>query len=243
MKYGIFSDVHSNFEAFEAVLKALEEERVDQYVFLGDIIGYGAQPKECLQLLKGLAKNGCLYVAGNHDYAACGKAKTDRYVRYAIESLEWTRGILDDDDLQFLAAMPLVQQVEDFTIAHANLEAPEKWNYILDIDDVHPNFQRLKNQICFIGHSHRPITFYAQEGIDWFIQDDFLIEEGVKYIINIGSVGQPRDGNPKASFAVYDSAKKSVQIKRQEYDFHATQKKILDAGLPKMLAERLGMGK
>jgi len=244
MKYGLFSDIHGNLEAFEAVLKALKKEKVDQYLFLGDIVGYGADPRACIDLLKDLVKaNTCLCVAGNHDYAVCGLSSTEYFVQYAKESIAWTKTRLQEEEMNFLSQMKLVQHVGDITIVHASLEGPSEWRYIFDIDDAFPNFKLLKGRVCFVGHSHKPIIFTAGETVAWSTHDRMVIRPDVKYIINIGSVGQPRDGNPRASYALYDTQAQTVRIKRVAYPVEKAQEKILAAGLPKILAERLCCGK
>ena len=243
MKYGLFSDIHANLEAFEATLDALKEEQVDQYVFLGDIVGYGADPKACIARLKDLViKKGCRYIAGNHDFAVCGRSSSEYFNGYAKEAIKWTKNQLDHADMAFLSQMKLIERLDGFTAVHATLHAPEEWGYILDIDDAYPNFKILEDQICFIGHSHKAVVFTEGEMVDWLLESNIEIQEGIRYLINIGSVGQPRDGNPKASFAIYDTRQKTVDIKRIAYDIKKAQEKILGAGLPKMLAKRLSMG-
>ena len=244
MKYGIMSDIHANWEAFQTVLEALKKEGVDRYVFVGDIVGYGADPKKCLGMLRELVKDpGCLCVAGNHDSSICGLSGTEYYNMYARQSIYWTQRQIDDDDKKFLSQLKLVEQEDGFTIVHANLMDPGSWGYVFDIDDAFPNFKLLDDRLCFIGHSHKPVVFTAGEMVDWGLQEKIVIEKDKKYIINVGSVGQPRDGNPKACFAVYDTASATVKIRRVAYDIAAAQKKIIAAGLPRFFAERLNLGK
>jgi len=243
MKYGLFSDVHANLEAFQSVIDALRKEKVDRYVFLGDIVGYGADPKKCIELLKSLIKeHHCQCVAGNHDYAVCDLTSAENYNQSAREAIEWTKAQLDKGDMEFLAQLPLVERIDNFTIVHANLISPKDWAYIFDIDDASPNFKLCADPVCFIGHSHKSIIFKAKDSMDWLVTDKVNIEDDTKYIINIGSVGQPRDGNPKSSFAVYDTENARVEIHRIGYDISAAQEKIINAGLPKILASRLSSG-
>jgi len=243
MKYGLISDIHANVEAFSVVLGELKAEKVDRFIFLGDIVGYGANPHECLGMLQDLIKDpGCLYVAGNHDSSVCGLSGTENYNPYARESIFWTQHQLDAADMKFLSQMKLVEQEENFTIVHANLINPLGWGYIMDIDDAYPNFKLFDDQICFIGHSHKPVVFAANEIVDWYLKEKFPIEKKHKYIINVGSVGQPRDGNPKACYGIYDTTTSIIEIKRVSYDIEKAQKKIIDAGLPRLLAQRLSVG-
>ncbi len=190
-----------------------------------------------------IKESDCACIAGNHDYAVCGLSGMENFNTYAQTAVDWTKKQLNDSDMEFLAQLKLVQRIDNFTIVHANLTAPQKWGYIFDIDDAYPNFKALREQICFIGHSHKPIVFAAADMVNWFVEKKIILQENTRYIINIGSVGQPRDGNFKSSFAVYDSEAGLVEIRRLSYDVKITQEKIIKAGLPKILAERLSIGK
>lgn len=244
MKYGLFSDVHGNLEAFGEVLDALQAEQVEQYFFLGDIVGYGADAKECIHLLKNLVdKKGCRCLAGNHDYAVCGRTPYGNYSRIAQAAIEWTKNELDQTERDFLSQFRLKGQGPGFSLVHANLDSPDQWGYILDIDDADTNFKILRDPICFIGHSHKPIVFTADGTVDWFIKEKIILQKGVRYLINVGSVGQPRDGNPQACYAIYDDTTGVITIKRRPYDIAKAQAKIHKAGLPKILADRLAFGK
>lgn len=254
MKIGLFSDIHSNLEAFESVLSALKQAKVDRYIFLGDLVGYGASPRECIEMLKRLIdEKGCLCIAGNHDYAVCGLTVYEQYALHAKASIEWTKKQLNSQQLKFLAELPLVDDsrhafggdelLEQFTIVHANLLSPKDWRYIWDIDDAFESFQILQHRLCFVGHSHKPLVFTCGSIVDWFIRDQIPLKKDLKYIINVGSVGQPRDGNPKACYAIYDTQADLVTIERIDYDIATAQAKIISAGLPKLLADRLATGK
>ena len=253
MKYAIFSDVHANYEALQAVLTDFNQQGVHRYVFVGDIVGYGAEPRECIASLQDLVRHKrCVCVAGNHDYAVAGINSYEHYNIYAQESIQWTQQQLKKTDMEFLAQLPLVERVpirensaqqQMFTIVHANLIDPAQWGYILDIDDAYPNFKILKDAFCFIGHSHKPIIFVEDQFIDWFIQDEMEMADTAKYIINIGSVGQPRDGNPDACYVIFDDESSRIEIRRVAYNISKTQEKIIRAGLPPILAERLSVGK
>ena len=144
--------------------------------------------------------------------------------------------------VQRIASRETTETLKGFTIVHANLISPKDWGYILDIDDAFPNFELCEDQICFIGHSHKAIVFKTNATLDWLIKERIEIESDTKYIINIGSVGQPRDGNPKASFAIYDTQSPLVEIRRLSYDIPASQEKIIKAGLSRILADRLSFG-
>lgn len=241
MRYGIFSDVHSNLEAFEAVLSYYQEtERIDRYIFLGDIVGYGASPCQVLELLKNLSP---VCVAGNHDLAVIDEFSLGYYNRCAKESLLWTKEKLSAESSAYLRTFPLIYEGDNFVCVHGSLIDPQKFNYILDVDDAYLNLSFLKKQICFIGHSHLE-EFFCGEGekIRHYRRAQVIIEREKKYIVNVGSVGQPRDGDRRACLCVYDSDRRNVVFERIDYDVENSAKKILDAGLPKILANRLYRG-
>lgn len=240
MKYALVSDIHGNLEAFTEVLKKIKEEECEKIVCLGDIVGYGANPRECIALVR---ENNMATIAGNHDFACIGKTNINYFNSYAKEATLWTRKITTDEDKKFLNNLPLVDYHENFTVVHGTLYSPELFDYIQTTYDAYLSLQLLESQICFLGHSHVPITFFQGDLISYTLNPVVKIEEGVKALINIGSVGQPRDDNPRASFATYDTDKMEVEIHRVEYDVEKTMAKILKAGLPPPLAERLKYGR
>ena len=243
MRYAIISDIHSNLEAFESVIKAIEKQRIDKCLFLGDIVGYGANPTECIRELK---KMDCLLVAGNHDWGTVELTSLEYFNSYAREAIEWTKERLSEKDKDFIHSLPLFERIGNITIVHSTLENPEEWNYIYSTFQAHRNIELQETPLLFIGHSHLPIFFFENlkedEPIQYTIEEKIEIKEGYKYIINVGSVGQPRDGNPKASYAIYDDEKNFVEINRIEYDVKKAKEKILEAGLPQILGERLEHG-
>jgi len=243
MRYGVFSDVHSNLEAMTAVLAALQHDAVDEYIFLGDIVGYGADPVACLALLKKLmSEKTCYCLAGNHDHAVCGLSDAVGFNAYAREAVRWTNEQLSDSDLKLLREMPLTAAQDNWVAVHGSLHDPEQWHYIVDQNNALPHLERQMVQVSFVGHSHHPWIIAKKEKIEWSVKTEENLEDGVKYIVNDGSAGQPRDGDPRASYVLYDSSAKRVEIKRVSYDVERAQKKILDAGLPPILAKRLSLG-
>jgi diadenosine tetraphosphatase ApaH/serine/threonine PP2A family protein phosphatase len=241
MKYGIFSDIHSNIEALEKVLDALQEEGVDGYVCGGDIVGYGTNPRECIDKVRELNP---IIVCGNHDWAVGGTIGTEYFNDYAKVAIEWTRKILNDEYKEYLNGLRLVYKDEEITLVHATLDSPDKFEYMQSIPIARRTLNILETIVCFMGHTHVPVIFTNEEGdVQYLFDTDMEFIEGSKQIVNTGSVGQPRDGDTRACYAIYDTIHKRVQIKRVAYDFHITQKKILDAGLPEFLASRLGEGK
>lgn len=242
MRYGIFSDVHANLEALEAVAKSLKAEQIDRYFCIGDLVGYGANPNECVDKVRSLA---ALSVAGNHDWASVNLFSMKYFNPEAADAILWTRQRLNPESTNFLEALKLIFLNEDFTLAHGTLDNPQEFNYLLDGFSAWETFQLLKTKVCFIGHTHIPLVFIKDKSDEVYIEKDDIINlaEDKTYIINAGSVGQPRDGNPQASYCIFDTQDKEVRIKRVSYDFKKARKKIIDAGLPKFLGDRLLSGK
>ena len=240
MRYGILSDVHANFDALESVITDLEGESIDKYVCVGDIVGYGAEPDLCVNKIRELT---VACVAGNHDFATIEKTNIEFFNAYAKEATLWTRNKLTEADKQYLKDLKLVEEVDDFTVVHGTLYAPALFDYIQTTFDAYLSLQVLKSNLCFVGHSHVPISFFLDDAVTYSVEPEVELKPGVKAIINVGSVGQPRDDNPKAAYAIYDSEQNKVWIKRIEYDIEAAAKKIVDAGLPEILGERLKYGR
>lgn len=241
MRYGLFADIHGNFEAFCAVLDALSGEKIDEYLCIGDIIGYGANPRECLEKVKAVSPR---YVAGNHEYAAAGLLSLDCLNDYAKAAVLWTKNILTDKDINFLKSPGLVFKSNDLVMAHSSLDNPDYFSYLFNPYDSRETFNLLDRVVCFVAHTHRPKIFIKRDVIVSLAYGyETVINPEYKYVVNIGSVGQPRDADNRASYCVYDTKDMSIRIKRVPYDIKTAQKKILDAGLPKFLADRLETGK
>ncbi|MDQ7065204.1 MAG: metallophosphoesterase family protein [candidate division KSB1 bacterium] len=241
MRYGLISDIHGNLEALTVVIKELEKRNVDEVLCLGDIIGYGPDPEECVDLVKRYAN---VILAGNHDYAAMGILDISYFNPHARRAIEWTAGQISDETRKFLKERPLMMVYDDFTIVHATPAEPEKWNYILSLEDAADNFAHFHNQVCFIGHSHVPVIIAKDKRGKISVRkgQEIQLQDSEKYIINIGSVGQPRDLDPRAAFAIFDTETKHYELLRAAYDIQTTQQKILKKGLPYFLAERLAKG-
>lgn len=236
MKYGIFSDVHSNLEALDAVLAALAREKVEKYLSLGDTIGYAANPNECMERIRQLP---LVAVAGNHDLAAIGHKILDCLQDAAREAVEWTAPQLTQENKAWIRTLPLVAQEEEAALVHGSLVEPEEFNYTLNLSDIAKNFALMQTPLCFVGHSHHP--WIMEEGAQSAVRS-ITYQKEKKYLINAGSVGQPRDGDNRASFCIWDSGTKRIELKRVEYDIRAVQRKIRAAGLPERFAERLEVG-
>ncbi len=242
MRYGIFSDVHANLEALEAVLVAYKKEAIDEFIYGGDIVGYGANPKECITRVKAIAK---VAVAGNHDWASVDLFPTTYFNPLAAQAVSWTRQNLDPADEQFLKSLQLIFKNADLTLVHGTLHNPEEFDYMMDGYAADQTFEILETDICFLGHSHLPGFFIQDKDkrISYQEKGTLAIEKDKQYIVNVGSVGQPRDHNPDAAYCIYDTDKKRVEIKRIKYDIETARKKIINAGLPEFLGDRLLSGK
>ena len=243
MKYAIFGDIHGNLDALEACVGHMRQQSVDQFVCLGDVVGYGAQPAECVSLVRELTE---ICIAGNHEYAVCGKMGLEFFNAYAKEAIEWTQKQLGEEELQFLRGLPLVERIGEFTVVHSTLHAPEAFGYIETLYSAHMSLSFLDDQACFVGHSHIPITFILdqeQKTLTYTMDEEIRLAPTHKALVNVGSVGQPRDENPKASFATYEPESGLIQIQRVDYDAESAAQKIREAGLPEVLSSRLIMGR
>ena len=243
MKALILADIHSNLEAFQSMLAdAQARGGFDEIWCLGDVVGYGADPGPCIDLLR-QHKHSC--IAGNHDWASAGKLSLDEFNPIAAQANLWTASQLSDDHKQYLADLPLRLEMQDFTLVHGSPVDPI-WEYIVSLSTAAISFQHFKTKYCLVGHSHIPFMCALLE--DRCIYVDFPIGTPVhlgehRLIINPGAVGQPRDGDPRASYVLYDSDKNTLLRLRAEYPVKTAMVKIVKAGLPPFLAERLSYGK
>jgi predicted phosphodiesterase len=247
VRYGVFSDVHSNLEALEAVLGFFEDLEVDGYICCGDLVGYGPEPDACLSRIRGL-KNLAL-ICGNHDLAAIGRIDVDWFNPYARAAALWTRDAMSADSRAFLEGLTARLDKPGFTMAHGTPRRPPE-EYLMSAAQFRDNIEYVKVWPLFVGHSHMPVCFRTgPEGIDTqFLeshQEIDLPREGSTFLpcaLNPGSVGQPRDHDRRASCGVFDSERGTFRIVRLDYDVAAVQAKIRAAGLPEYLALRLAYG-
>ena len=244
MRYAIIADVHSNLTAFQAVLRDMEERGgVEEIWCLGDIVGYGPDPGECIGLLR---QYNHICVAGNHDWAAVGKVDISDFNPDAAEACRWTARQLNPDEVAYLEGLPLSLCRDDFTIVHGSPREPI-WEYILSTSSARSNFGYFQTRFCLIGHSHVPLVFeYDTESGNCLLHDldvnsPLRLGEN-RLIIGPGGVGQPRDGDPRAAYAIYDSEEKAIHHYRVPYDIALTQRRMLELGLPIFLATRLSYG-
>lgn len=233
MRIAIISDIHSNLEALETSIGIIREQKISEVVCLGDIIGYGANPNECIALVRGLTPH---ILLGNHDEAAVLLEKTEHFNPYARVAAEWTHDELTNEHREFVESLPYTLDLHGLTFVHSSPREPEEWHYILSPADAQGNFEHFGNPICFVGHSHVPEVFC----------DDIWSREvtrGKKFIVNVGSIGQPRDNNWKLSFGIFDTETWAYKNIRAEYDVSTASAKIRKAGLPKALADRILVGR
>jgi len=240
MRYAIISDLHANLEATDAVLADAHAHDCTHFVCLGDVVGYNANPHECLEIVQKMA---CPVVKGNHDEQATLSESSRGFNALAEAAINWTREHLTEEDKEWLRALPFTQQVRDFTIVHATLDAPEQWGYVFNSLDAVASFAYQNTTVSFFGHTHVAGAFVRDEGVRKVKVDQLPIEETKKYFINVGSVGQPRDGDWRAAYCIYHIEKNVVEQRRVKYDLPTAQKKIIQAGLPHMLADRLELGR
>ena len=247
MRYLILSDIHANIDAFEAVLDAADPAAWDRVVVLGDLVGYGAEPNAVIDRVRAL--DPLLVIRGNHDKAACGVDDGSNFNAVAKHAAMWTFQTLTDAHRDYLRALPQgpVPLGDRAEICHG---APfDEDHYIFDATDAVAALEAAKQPLCLFGHTHLPIVFWvANAALDGFMPDDeedtlVTLDAGARYLINVGSVGQPRDGDPRAAFGIYDDAAGTVLMRRVPYPIDAAQRRILAAGLPATLANRLAIGR
>lgn len=240
MRFAIIADIHGNMEAFQTVLQDTKDQGCTHYVCLGDVVGYGANPKECLDIVREM---GMPCVKGNHDDYCSTDEPLEGFNPHAATAVHWTRKQLTEDDRQWLRDLKYVRMVTNFTIVHATLDAPHRWGYVFDKLAAATSFTYQNTQLCFFGHTHVPVAFMRDSVVRGGTYSKFKIDAGKKYFINVGAVGQPRDNNPKCAYVVYDVNEGTIELRRLDYDIPKAQEKIRAAGLPERLAERLAYGR
>ena len=242
MKYGIIADIHSNLEALETVL--LELSGVDKIVCLGDIVGYGPNPNECCQKIRELK---CITVAGNHEKAVIQEMSLEFFNKNAGEAVLWTREKITPDNFEYLKRLPLIEKMDDFVAVHGSLRNPLE-EYLTSLAEGIPTLEEMEAPICFVGHSHVPLVIFKSENGSYDgrrLQDREEINTKLftKMVLNPGGVGQPRDRDPRASYAIYDSEKKLATFYRVSYNIGTVQEKMRQENLPVSLIERIAYGR
>ena len=236
----ILGDIHANLDALNVVLDDCRAQGVEEYLCTGDVVGYNACPHECLEVIRGM---GCPVMMGNHDFYVSTAQDLDDFNPHAAAVVQWTREQLSEDELRWLRELPFTRTVKGVTLVHATMDRPENFGYVFDNLQADANFTAQKTPLSFHGHTHCPMIYeHSIQGVFRIDPQDFRLQMGRKYFINVGSVGQPRDGDPRATYVIYDSVAKTVRFRRLEYDVAAAQARIRAAGLPERLAERLAFG-
>lgn len=241
-RVGIISDIHGNLHALEATLQELERVGCDHIVCCGDLVGYGARPNEVVDLIR---SRNIPCIAGNHDHAALLMTDISFFNEVAKAAVLWTKKVLTEDNVQFLREMPmsLTDEAHDIYYVHASPKEPGEWNYIITMGDARVNFGYFQQKVCFVGHSHQPFIIENDGGnLQCSNKPEIGVQGERRYLVNVGSVGQPRDRRAKACCVVYDFEASTIEIKRVAYDIAGAQRAIIEAGLPRELAERLEHG-
>ena len=241
MKHALISDIHGNLEALTAVLRHIDDQGVDLIHCLGDVVGYGSDPSACLELVN---RHCDTKLMGNHEFTALGLQSAEMFTDAAREAVEWTRQQLSDRELTILADFALDRVLDDMYMVHASAYEPDHWHYIFTAQEAALAFECLKQKICFCGHSHIPAII--REGPNGPPRScaghDFLPDRENRYLVNVGSVGQPRDNDPRACYMIFDDSEYEVFLNRVEYDISSTQRKMTEARLPETLISRLAAG-
>ncbi len=243
MRYAILSDIHGNLEALEAVLEDIAHQQIDVTICLGDIVGYYPDPESCIKLVK---EHIVYSVAGNHDYAAIGLIDTKNFTYFAYEAMEWTKKQLSESSKEYLGSLPLSVQMDKMLFTHSSPVKPKNFIYIFPNSDIaiQDAFGSMVYRLNFIGHSHCPFFVFQDENkINLHRDNSITINRDYYYLVNVGSVGQPRNYDPRSCYTIYDTDQELVSLNFVAYDYRKTQKKVKNSNLPEFLADRLQTGR
>lgn len=244
MRYAFISDIHANLEALEAVFDDIETQMIDEIICLGDIVGYGANPNECVDLVE---EHCPIILLGNHDAAAIDQLSTQHFNIHAKIAIEWTAKTLRNDIKDTLEQLPLRREREEMTLVHATPYEPNMWYYITSLEEAAFNFQFFDTSICLVGHTHIPIIIVLDDNKELYVHQDTGIRldgnSGSRLLINVGSVGQPRDRNSKACYGIYDTSEAEFIYRRVAYNIEKTQHKMKKIKMPEFLISRLEDGR
>ncbi|NUM81889.1 metallophosphoesterase [bacterium] len=233
MLTAVISDIHGNLEALTRTLEVIAELKADEIICLGDVVGYGPDPDACVALIREHCK---VVLLGNHDQAALNTAAAANFNDFARLAVLWTAEHLSDENKTYLSNLPYTYKRDNILFVHATPMNPEKWHYIFTYEEAQKQFMHFDENICFVGHTHFPGIYSNSPSAKKVNKDD-------QFIINVGSVGQPRDGNYRISFGLFDDTEWGYKHVRAEYDVMTTFNKIKNNGLPVYLAERLIQGR
>lgn len=243
MRYAVLGDLHANLTALEAVLGEIAQLDVDTLLSVGDVVGYGAAPKQVIALMREV---GATVVKGNHDAAVTGELDTRWFNPFARAAVDWTAGHINRDERAWLSALPLTAHLEHCAVAHGTPDLPERFDYVQCAEDADPSLDGLIEPVCFVGHTHVPVTILrldeAPQLTSYTIGREIDLSDARVALVNVGSVGQPRDEDARAAYGIYDSDTRLFRLVRVEYDIECEAARIRAAGLPAILAERLFLG-
>jgi len=242
MIYGIFSDIHSNLAALEAVLASMSSAGVNRRVCLGDLVGYCADADACVKLVQA---NSDLCILGNHDSVALRREPSIHFNQFARVAIEWTQSRLSPDSIEYMKKLPYILEESNMCFVHASPKSPADWYYVSSLDEAMDAFEFFTTELCFVGHTHSPvIVSMSAEGDPLVIEEDeYTLGSGERLLVNVGSVGQPRDRNPEACWCLYDTNTRKVSFVRVPYDISRTQETMRKQGFPAFLIQRLSDGR
>jgi len=243
MRYAILGDIHANLAALEAVLEDVADQTVDRILQVGDVVGYGAAPREVVAIVR----EACLLVVkGNHDAAVVDELDTRTFNPNARAAVDFTKGALTEVELAWLRALPMTAMNEHCVIAHGTYARPERFDYIQSTEDAEPSLDALPRKVCFLGHTHVPVSILRLEEspleTSYTIDREIDLKLAHRALVNVGSVGQPRDEDPRACYGLWDTITGRMSLRRVEYDIDREADRIRRAGLPSILADRLFLG-
>jgi predicted phosphodiesterase len=241
MRIAIVSDVHANLEALTAVMHDIESSNIERVFFLGDAVGYGADPNKCIRLICNLCE---IKLLGNHDYVAMGLDSADQFNLMAKESIMWTQKTLKRKTMERMSDFEMEATFLDLYMTHASPDEPLAWNYLFTESDAERGFERFTQSVCLVGHSHIPGVFVMRPDKTVGVQapESFTASPDHRYIVNVGSVGQPRDGNKDACYLIVETDELKFDFRRIPYDLSTAQNKMRKAQLPEFLISRLASG-
>ena len=242
MLYGICSDIHSNATAFKAVLESMRDNGVERKVCLGDIVGYGVDTDECVDLVR---ENMDFCFIGNHDSVAVKNESSEGFNPYAKQAIEWTQKHLSKDSIAYIRSLPYIFEENDICFVHASPLSPADWVYVTDLEDALNAFDHFSERYCFVGHTHSPVIIASRPLAIPKILDEYeyVIANTERLLVNVGSVGQPRDRDPRACWCLLDTETKCVRLIRVDYDIRETQNRMKKQGMPSFLIDRLSVGR
>jgi diadenosine tetraphosphatase ApaH/serine/threonine PP2A family protein phosphatase len=228
-RYAVLGDIHANLEALTAVLEDAKVQHCSHYACVGDVVGYNANPAECLSIIQNA---GMPCVKGNHDEYCSSSGGLQNLSARAMAAALWTRQQLTEEDKQWLRDLKYTRLISSFSLVHATLDAPQCWGYVFEKLAAAASFSYQSTAVCFFGHTHLPLVFIRDSMVRGGTYSKFKLEPGRKYFVNVGSVGEPRDGDPRAAYVIYDVAESSIELRRVPFDVEQTEAKLRAAGLP-----------